>query len=185
MFIYVDMHACIYVYKYTYMSVCGNHLQVHAYINALIQGLHNGSFSHISTTFTQYGLDACNVGDEGGFAPNIPSAEEGLDLLVEAISKAGYSGAIKIGMDCAASEVCVCVCVCVCIYIYVCMYVCIYIHMYVCMYVCMFVCIYVCMYVCMYVCLSFSICPSLYLSLCLSMSLSVSLCLYAYRCEKV
>jgi len=35
----------------------------------------------------KYGEDACNVGDEGGFAPNIKGAEEGLDLLVEAIAK--------------------------------------------------------------------------------------------------
>jgi len=52
----------------------------------------------------KYGLDACNVGDEGGFAPNISSSDEGLELLVAAIAKAGYTGAIKIGMDCAASE---------------------------------------------------------------------------------
>eukprot|EP00898_Chlorokybus_atmophyticus_P005717 jgi/Chlat1/6146/Chrsp41S00447 len=52
----------------------------------------------------KYGLDATNVGDEGGFAPNISSAEEGLDLVVTAIEKAGYSGKVKIGLDCAASE---------------------------------------------------------------------------------
>jgi len=51
-----------------------------------------------------YGLDATNVGDEGGFAPNIESAERALDLLVKAIEKAGYTGKIKIGMDVAASE---------------------------------------------------------------------------------
>ena len=48
--------------------------------------------------------DACNVGDEGGFAPNIQDNKEGLSLLVEAIEKAGYTGKIKIGMDVAASE---------------------------------------------------------------------------------
>jgi len=52
----------------------------------------------------KYGQDACNVGDEGGFAPNIQANEEGLHLLVEAIEKAGYTGKIKIGMDVAASE---------------------------------------------------------------------------------
>lgn len=52
----------------------------------------------------EYGLDATNVGDEGGFAPNIESAEKALDILVKAIDKAGYSGKIKIGMDVAASE---------------------------------------------------------------------------------
>ncbi len=90
----------------------------------------------------KYGIDACNVGDEGGFAPNISRQEvspslvccpfnsffeeltqlfeqqtlmlfsalnrcsnkEGLDLVKEAIEKAGYTGKIKIGMDVAASE---------------------------------------------------------------------------------
>jgi enolase len=52
----------------------------------------------------KYGQDSVNVGDEGGFAPNISSAEEGLDLLVAAIDKAGYSGKVVIGMDVAASE---------------------------------------------------------------------------------
>ena len=52
----------------------------------------------------KYGQDACNVGDEGGFAPNIASNSEGLKLVVEAIEKAGYTGKMKIGMDVAASE---------------------------------------------------------------------------------
>jgi enolase len=52
----------------------------------------------------EYGLDATNVGDEGGFAPNIESADKALEIIVEAIAKAGYTGKIKIGMDVAASE---------------------------------------------------------------------------------
>ncbi|VDD81614.1 unnamed protein product [Mesocestoides corti] len=52
----------------------------------------------------KYGLDACNVGDEGGFAPNIQDNMEGLELLKTAIDKAGYTGKVKIGMDVAASE---------------------------------------------------------------------------------
>jgi len=52
----------------------------------------------------EYGQDATNVGDEGGFAPNIQSNEEGLKLCVTAIEKAGYTGRIKLGMDVAASE---------------------------------------------------------------------------------
>ncbi len=39
-----------------------------------------------------------------GFAPGIQRNEEGLDLLVEAIAKAGYEGKVKIAMDVAASE---------------------------------------------------------------------------------
>lgn len=52
----------------------------------------------------KYGQDAVNVGDEGGFAPNIQDNKEGLELLKEAIEKAGYTGKVKIGMDVAASE---------------------------------------------------------------------------------
>ena len=52
----------------------------------------------------KYGQDACNVGDEGGFAPSISSNKEGLDLVATAIDKAGYTGKVKIGMDVAASE---------------------------------------------------------------------------------
>lgn len=52
----------------------------------------------------QYGQDATNVGDEGGFAPNIQSPEDALKLIKEAIEKAGHSGKVVIGMDVAASE---------------------------------------------------------------------------------
>mmetsp|Transcript_45418 Transcript_45418/g.52512 ORF Transcript_45418/g.52512 Transcript_45418/m.52512 type:complete len:466 (-) Transcript_45418:98-1495(-) len=52
----------------------------------------------------KYGHDATNVGDEGGFAPNIQDNEEGLHLLQEAIEKAGHTGKIELGMDVAASE---------------------------------------------------------------------------------
>lgn len=52
----------------------------------------------------KYGIDATNVGDEGGFAPNILNATEALDLLVDAIKTAGYEGKVKIAMDVAASE---------------------------------------------------------------------------------
>jgi len=52
----------------------------------------------------KYGIDATNVGDEGGFAPNILDNKEGLDLLKVSIEKAGYTGKIDIGMDVAASE---------------------------------------------------------------------------------
>eukprot|EP00918_Siedleckia_nematoides_P045247 GHVU01099007.1.p1 GENE.GHVU01099007.1~~GHVU01099007.1.p1 ORF type:complete len:444 (-),score=121.82 GHVU01099007.1:170-1501(-) len=52
----------------------------------------------------KYGMDATNVGDEGGFAPNIQDNFEALDTLTEAIKAAGHEGKIKIGMDVAASE---------------------------------------------------------------------------------
>ncbi|KAF7688441.1 hypothetical protein HF521_013248 [Silurus meridionalis] len=53
---------------------------------------------------SKYGKDATNVGDEGGFAPNILENNEALELLKSAIEKAGYSDKIIIGMDVAASE---------------------------------------------------------------------------------
>ena len=45
-----------------------------------------------------------NVGDEGGFAPNIKSNEEALDYIVKAINDAGYFDNVKIALDVAASE---------------------------------------------------------------------------------
>ena len=47
-----------------------------------------------------------NVGDEGGFAPNLPSAEAALDFCVKASEAAGFKpGAdIALGLDCAATE---------------------------------------------------------------------------------
>eukprot|EP01099_Mayorella_cantabrigiensis_P007431 TRINITY_DN659_c0_g1_i1.p1 TRINITY_DN659_c0_g1~~TRINITY_DN659_c0_g1_i1.p1 ORF type:complete len:434 (-),score=147.95 TRINITY_DN659_c0_g1_i1:92-1393(-) len=62
-------------------------------------------YQHLKLVIKQkYGQDATNVGDEGGFAPNIQSNREGLELLTAAIAKAGYTGKVKIGMDVAASE---------------------------------------------------------------------------------
>lgn len=52
----------------------------------------------------QYGPSAGNVGDEGGVAPNIQTADEALDLIMAAIKAAGHEGKVKIGMDCASSE---------------------------------------------------------------------------------
>ncbi|MGC1467067.1 MAG: enolase C-terminal domain-like protein, partial [Pseudolabrys sp.] len=47
-----------------------------------------------------------NVGDEGGFAPNLPSAEAALDFVVKAIGKAGYTAGkdVVLALDCAATE---------------------------------------------------------------------------------
>ncbi|KAK0553290.1 phosphopyruvate hydratase [Tilletia horrida] len=52
----------------------------------------------------KYGIDATNVGDEGGFAPNIGTADEALEILTEAISKAGYEGKVHLSLDVASSE---------------------------------------------------------------------------------
>ena len=53
----------------------------------------------------QLQFSATNVGDEGGFAPNIQDNREGLELLKEAIAKAGYTDKVEIGMDVAASGI--------------------------------------------------------------------------------
>jgi enolase len=47
-----------------------------------------------------------NVGDEGGFAPNLPSADAALEFVMGAINKAGYKAGddVMIGLDCAATE---------------------------------------------------------------------------------
>ena len=46
------------------------------------------------------------VGDEGGFAPNVASHEAAIQMILEAVEKAGYKPGeqIAIGLDCAASE---------------------------------------------------------------------------------
>ncbi len=44
------------------------------------------------------------IGDEGGFAPDLPSNDEALDLLVSAITEAGYTNTVKIALDVAASS---------------------------------------------------------------------------------
>ncbi|MFD1943992.1 phosphopyruvate hydratase [Paradevosia shaoguanensis] len=47
-----------------------------------------------------------NVGDEGGFAPNLKSAEEALSYIVKSIEKAGYKPGedVFLGLDCASTE---------------------------------------------------------------------------------
>ena len=51
----------------------------------------------------KFGGDATLIGDEGGFAPPC-DARQGVELIMEAIKKAGYDGQCKVGMDVAASE---------------------------------------------------------------------------------
>merc|ERR1711957_528426 len=52
----------------------------------------------------KYGQDACNVGDEGGFAPSVQDNDEALDVLMEAMEKSGHKDKVKIATDVAASE---------------------------------------------------------------------------------
>ncbi len=47
---------------------------------------------------------SCGVGDEGGYAPMLDSDEEAIELILEAVSQAGYSNKVKIALDAASSE---------------------------------------------------------------------------------
>ncbi len=62
-------------------------------------------FHHLRATLRKKGL-ATSVGDEGGFAPNLPSNEAALEVILEAAQKAGYRAGkdLFLGLDAAASE---------------------------------------------------------------------------------
>ena len=61
-------------------------------------------FHSLKSLLKNKGLST-SVGDEGGFAPSLRSNEEGIDLIMEAISQAGYTfDDVKICLDIAASE---------------------------------------------------------------------------------
>jgi enolase len=63
------------------------------------------TFHTLKGVLSERGL-ATSVGDEGGFAPNLPSNRAALELIMEAIDKAGYDPGdqIALAMDVAASE---------------------------------------------------------------------------------
>lgn len=62
-------------------------------------------YQNLKKVLVSKGL-ATAVGDEGGFAPNLPSNQAALDMIVEAISKAGYTAGkdIYLALDVAATE---------------------------------------------------------------------------------
>lgn len=65
------------------------------------------TYHHLKDVILEkYGSDSCNIGDHGGFAPNISSISEGLDLVIAAIERAGYNGRIKLAIDVAATDFC-------------------------------------------------------------------------------
>ena len=71
------------------------------------EGLRMGAevFHALKKVLGEKGL-ACGVGDEGGFAPNLDSNQDALELIVEAIGKAGYVPGkdVMLGLDVAATE---------------------------------------------------------------------------------
>ncbi len=52
----------------------------------------------------QVGQEAINVGDEGGFAPSLITAESALDIIMESINRLPFTAQFKIGLDCAAGS---------------------------------------------------------------------------------
>lgn len=62
-------------------------------------------FHTLKSVLSARGL-ATAVGDEGGFAPDLPSNESALEIIMESIDKAGYIAGkdVFLGVDCAASE---------------------------------------------------------------------------------
>ncbi|MDA7773293.1 phosphopyruvate hydratase [Pseudomonadales bacterium] len=62
-------------------------------------------FHTLKAVLQERGLSTA-VGDEGGFAPDLPSNESALEVIVESITRAGYTPGedICLGLDCAASE---------------------------------------------------------------------------------
>ncbi len=64
-------------------------------------------FHALKTVLSNRGL-ATTVGDEGGFAPNLPSNESAIGVILEAIEKAGYRPGedVYLGLDVASSEFC-------------------------------------------------------------------------------
>jgi enolase len=62
-------------------------------------------FHHLKKVLADKGMSTA-VGDEGGFAPNLPSSDEALEVIMQAIEKAGYQpgSQVKLALDCAATE---------------------------------------------------------------------------------
>lgn len=71
------------------------------------EGLRWGTeiFHHLKNVLKSKGMST-NVGDEGGFAPNLGSNEEAIEVVIEAIEKAGYKPGedVWIALDAASSE---------------------------------------------------------------------------------
>jgi enolase len=71
------------------------------------QGLQWGTeiFHHLKSVLKENGMST-NVGDEGGFAPNLGSNEEAIQLVIQAIEKAGFKPGVDVfvALDAAASE---------------------------------------------------------------------------------
>ena len=61
-------------------------------------------FHTLKALLHEQGL-ATAVGDEGGFAPDLPSSEAAIEAILEAVDRAGHSGNVVVALDPAATEV--------------------------------------------------------------------------------
>jgi enolase len=75
--------------------------------SSFAEGLRTGVeiFQTLRSALKQAGHNT-NVGDEGGFAPNLPSADAALEFVMSAIEKAGFTAGkdVALALDCASSE---------------------------------------------------------------------------------
>jgi enolase len=75
--------------------------------SSFAEGLRTGVeiFQTLRSALKQAGHNT-NVGDEGGFAPNLPSADKALEFVMSAIGKAGFTAGkeVVLALDCAATE---------------------------------------------------------------------------------
>ena len=93
----------------------GNNLSIQEFMilpigaNSFSQAMQNVSevYHNLKSILSEkYGKTAVNVGDEGGFAPNLSSTKEAIEVIVEAIEGSGFfmNTDFVLGMDAAASE---------------------------------------------------------------------------------
>ncbi|KAM3231822.1 cytosolic enolase 3 [Capsicum chacoense] len=78
--------------------------------NTFEEALQMGSetYHHLKAVITEiHGAHGCNVGEDGGFTPNISSLRDGLDLVQKAIVRTGYNEKIKIAIGVTATEFCI------------------------------------------------------------------------------
>ncbi|KAB1225784.1 Cytosolic enolase 3 [Morella rubra] len=94
----------------------GNHLAIQEIMILPIgasrfeEALQMGSetYHHLKAVITEkYGAHGCNVGEDGGFAPNVSSLREALELVKEAVSRTGYEERIKMAISIAATDFCI------------------------------------------------------------------------------
>uniref|UniRef100_A0A7S0RFK0 phosphopyruvate hydratase n=1 Tax=Pyramimonas obovata TaxID=1411642 RepID=A0A7S0RFK0_9CHLO len=93
--------------------LASNHLSVKEFLilpvgaNSFTEAMRMGTevYHHLKALIkVKYGQDAINVGDEGGFTPPLNDNSDALDLIVDAIDKAGYTGKVRISLDIAATS---------------------------------------------------------------------------------